>query len=77
MARGWKIFKKKRILKAEKWIEEGNVIGLPGNPETLFDIGNHKFKMKPNSPMIFPSSINQLMCRKGKGGRLEPLDLGF
>ena len=27
MARGWKIFKKKRILKAEKWIEEGNVIG--------------------------------------------------
>lgn len=56
MARGWKIFKKKRILKAEKWIEEGNVIGLPSNPETLFDIGNHKFKMKPNSPMIFPSS---------------------
>lgn len=53
------------------------MIGLPGNPESLFGIGYHKFKMKTNSYMIFPSSINQLMCRQGEGGKLEPFDVGF
>ena len=47
---------------------------MPGNPETL-TLAIISLKMKPHSYVIFPSSINQLMCRQGEGGKLELLDV--
>lgn len=44
---------------------------MSGNVETLFDICDHKFKVEPNSYMIFSSNINQLLFRQIENRKQE------